>query len=142
MSIEDCTAEDLDYIWQNLREPDRREVELQGLTNENYKRLLDYPEALVGKYQGTPVCFFALCYTDKVVYLICIATEQIYSVFKYFHVGAMCFVETVRQRHWNRRILVEVWEEHNHSIKWLKRLGFKPKFRWKRNNANFFMMEL
>lgn len=122
------TKERLDYVWSNLRPQDKIECELQGMDENNYQNLLAYSDnPLAGLKSKTPFCCFGVIPRERVIHHWFVGTTQLDDEPKLWfliHPIAKAWIAREGAKHFGKKQVVEVWEGHTQSIKWLKRLGF------------------
>lgn len=124
-SIERLNRDDLRFVWRNLRLYDLLELTLQGYDDKNVMRALNNPVALSGKYRSDPFCVFGCHETEGTVFIWFFATNDFARHWRKIHKVSTQFIQEVRQRFPGKHVLVEVWEAHEESMRWLKRIGFE-----------------
>lgn len=136
------TVDDVNYIWTHLREHDRLELDLMDETQERIGRYATMENAFCAKLGTEPFLAFGAGETPKSVFVWFFATDEVRHHWRRIHKLAQAFLQMLRVKYAGKYILVDVWEKHNQSRHWLKRLGFEdtPHLRHRRGEK-FHIME-
>jgi hypothetical protein len=132
----------LDYVWQHMRRRDREEVLLQGLTNDNYAAMiLANSEKFSTSLDGVPLAVFGAIETKGCFWIFFMATDALRRHLRLFTDCAIGFIEYLRRKYFGKRCLVNVWQEHTQSVRWLASLGFAEVERIAYSEQPFLIME-
>lgn len=124
-AVERLNRDDLRFVWKHLRTYDLLELTLQGYDEKNVYRALNNEVALAGKYRRDPFCAFGGHETQGAVFIWFFATNEFYRHWRKITKLAGPFIAELRKRYPGKAVLVEVWEKHEESLRWLCRLGFE-----------------
>lgn len=122
------TADHLKYIWEHLREYDRVELELQYEDADSILRYADYEGSLCGLQDNVPFCAWGTAERHSTYFHWFFATELLEeqpALWRIIHRVGKEWLAQVTAEKFGKRGLVQVWEEHKTSIRWLERLGFE-----------------
>lgn len=124
-AIRQLGPDDLDYIWDHMREYDQRELVLQHYDREAVKRHLYHPVSLCGVRDGVPFVAFGAVQYGTCVFVWLFGTDRLDASWKVVHRMATAFLSQLVSKYWGLSICVQVWEGHRQSRTWLRRLGFR-----------------
>ena len=143
IEIDKLSRPDLEHIWANIRDHDRRELKLFGYPDAVPLAHLDQRVALVGRVDGVPVITFGLYEGERTVVVWAFATPEITKYWKSATQGARALLDWAQVEYPDRPILALVWDGHDASKRWLGRMGFEPtKHRFRRDGEGMTWMEL
>ena len=124
LTIDNLDRAALDHVRANLRDYDRRELEIQGYGDEQFLAHLDQPYSYALKHEGEPVaCGGAVPFGTRLFFWgfgTDAADRHMLEVHK-ISTGFLTWIERIE---WQRLPSVLVWEGHARSLRWLERLGF------------------
>ena len=116
----------LAYIFPRLREYDRQELEIFGYTDENaWEQIQHCDQAICGILNNEPVCVFGYSLTPTTMRFGFFGTDKVERYWKRITKGAQSYLKYQMQQHPSHRPVIEVWEQHTQSRRWLKLLGFE-----------------
>ena len=115
------------YIWDNLREHDRIELTVVGVTRENaIERMSWCDETQIGSIDGVPLAVIGYVTTAATIRFNFFATDECDKHWLLITRMSKAYVQYNIKKHPHLRPIIEVWEGHSTSVRWLKLLGFKP----------------
>ncbi len=127
ISVTTLLRKDAEYVWNNRRDYDVRECEVQGARDASHiERLLAATECYCIFRNQEPVAMFGCQYHPEhtSVWAWFLATDKVKFTWKSVHELAKQYFP-----HWQRKygvkVFVQVWEGHIPSRRWLKELGFQ-----------------
>lgn len=112
-------------VAKKLREYDRRELEVQNLPLE-WENFKDKGGFVV--FDKRPIAMFGVSVGLGAMYFWFLATEEWEENPRHWitcHMFAQEFIDQMQVKHFGKRALIQVWEKHEQSVKWINRLGFK-----------------
>ena len=127
VAFEYPTEEHVTHIWNNLREADKVELAVDGMTAENaFQYISHWNEAQCGLADGEPVAIFGYTQTAATIRFNFFCTPRADSFWKTITKTAKSYIKWNVRNFPQLRPVIEVWEGHTQSLRWLKHLGFKP----------------
>ena len=132
--LDDLTSDSLGYIWRNMREYDSIELNIQGYGRSEAEKLVDQPYSytLYSRASMRPVAVGGAVPWPIIPMMGCprmliwgFGTDEADKCMKEIHKYVKGFVDFLAIEEWQRLISVIVWEKHEKSRRWLRRLGFK-----------------
>ena len=130
----DLTTESLDYIWRNMRDYDSIELNIQGYGRTEAEKLVDQPYSytLYSSASMRPVAVGGAVHSPLApvigglrMFLWGFGTDEADESMLSIHKYSSAFIDLLEVEEWQRMMSVMVWEKHNKSRRWLRRLGFK-----------------
>lgn len=126
ITISDCTQNQLDHVWANLREADRAEMLVSGRTDENYREFLTVCTDLkCGSLDGEPVVVWGHTVDPNLINCGFFATDAAGPWWVTITRVAKQYIADLRERHPDLPIYVGCDAHHTHSLRWLAVLGFE-----------------
>lgn len=125
--VKPATEKDFQYVWDNMREYDREELERQGFKGNQWKKF-GSTECYAGLLKKEPLCVFGVSVRSGAMFFWLIATDGFEShegIWFRSHKFAIEFIRSYQEKHFGKKALVAVWKEHDKSRRWLNRLGFR-----------------
>ena len=132
--LDDLTLDSLNYIWRNMREYDSIELKIQGYGKSEAEKLVDqvYSYTLYSGASMRPVAVGGAVPWPMAPVMGCArmliwgfgtneADKHMIDIHKY----TSAFLDFLSAEEWQRMVSVIVWEKHEKSRRWLRRLGFK-----------------
>ena len=114
------------YIWDNLRDYDKVELQAAKFTRENiYEFLQANDETVCGLMNDVPVAIFGYVTTTATIRFNFFATNECKDYWKTITKSARSYMRWNIQKYPALRPIIEVWEKHLESRMWLKYLGFR-----------------
>jgi len=121
------TADQLDYIWANLRESDRAELAVCGRNDSNYRDYLtECTDQRCGLVDGEPVCMFGYTVAGSHIWVGFIATDRCEQWWKTITKVAHRYLSTIQEVYPDHTISVAVHDQHITAQRWLRHLRFDP----------------
>ena len=121
------SEEQVHHILDNLREHDKVELSVVGMTRENaFERLSQCDETQIGSYDGEPVAVIGYMTTAATIRFNFFSTNECNKHWLLITRMAKAYVQYNIKKYPQLRPIIEVWEGHSTSVRWLKILGFKP----------------
>lgn len=140
--ISQATLQDIEYVWNNIRRQDIRELNLQEINETNFRNFLNIRELYVGKYDNEPVVIFGFHFTTACIWVILFSTNKIYQHMEYINTKCLAFLRGLSLEYIDYQIFVEIWSKYKRNINWLINLGFEEtKYKVKRQDEMFIIME-
>ena len=137
--------DDLTYIYDRMKEVEKREIQLQGWGRNWAGALTANQIALVGKYDGEPAATFGVfdpAPDQASVYCWLVGTDRMTPIIKSATYIARRFMQNVRTMYPGRYLVGEVWEKYETSVRWLEMVGFKrTASRYELNGEPFIILE-
>ena len=126
ISFSELSKEQLSFVIQHLRDYDRVELGISGWTPENaWDRSCTCDETLCGMVNGRPVCVFGYVTTPTTIRFNFYGTDEVAQNWFQITRSAKAYIDYIRKKYWYLTPVIEVWEGHHQSRRWLKRLGFE-----------------
>ena len=134
LKLDDLTSESLSYIWRNMREYDSIELNIQGYGRDEAEKLVDQPYSytLYSRASLRPIAVGGAVPWPMAPMLACprmllwgFGTDEADNYMLEIHKFSSAFMDFLAIEEWQRMLSVMVWEKHNKSRRWLRRLGFK-----------------
>lgn len=117
--------EQMDFIWENMRETDKRELEIHGYTDDNYQdRMKNWDQVICGLYKGSPVAVYGYFLRQNIIYFGFFSTNEIKHFYKTMTKIARIYIQNRLDEFPDKDGVILVWEKHREAIIWIKRLGF------------------
>lgn len=124
LTIHNLDRAALDHVRANLRDYDRRELEIQGYGDREFLAHLDHPYAHAYKADGLPVAVGGAVPFGTRIFLWAFGTDDAIRHMVEIHRIALGFLSWLARVEWQLLPSVLVWEGHDPSLRWLARLGF------------------
>lgn len=120
----EINAADLEYLWQNMRERDKSEMQLMGINDENFLSYWISVDGTIVHYEGKPIAFFFGVPTSRVVQLGFMATDAVNKIPVFFHKASKMIVQSMAEHWFGKRCICVMWAKYKTNRKWLEALGF------------------
>ena len=131
----ELTEQQLAHIYPRLRDYDRQELEIFGYTDENaWQQVQNSDQAICGILNGEPVCVFGYSLTPTTIRFGFFGTDKIERYWKRITKGARSYLRFQMQQHPSHKPVIEVWEKHHQSRRWLRLLGFQESSTYRTTN--------
>lgn len=118
--------EQCNYIWDNMREHDKVETEAFGFTKENaFRSLQTCNETVCGLKDDVPVAIFGFITTPGTIRFNFLATKDCEKYWLTITKIAKSYIKYNINNFPQLRPIIEVWEGHTVSRRWLKLFGFE-----------------
>ena len=124
ITIDSLDRAALDHVRANLRAYDRRELEIQGYGDESYLAHLEQPYSYALKVADRPIaCGGAVPFGSR-IFFWGFGTDE--ADRRLFGIHKICsgFLGWIQRTEWQLQPSVLVWDGHEVSLRWLRRLGF------------------
>lgn len=126
-TFEPLTKKHFNYIWKHMRDYDKVEMNIVGGTSnaKAWKIYKACDENIVGLVDNVPICLFGHTHTINTIRFNFISTDEVNKYWKQITKSARSYINWIMSQNPKKRGVIEVWEEHEPSRKWLKILGFR-----------------
>jgi hypothetical protein len=115
----------LDFIIQNLRPADETELLAAGITPKNaWEKLQSCDENIAVEIDGEPLCVFGYVLTAATIRFNFFGTQKVEQNWKQITRSVRSYMHYYIRKYPTLKGVIEVWEGHTTSIRWLKLLGF------------------
>jgi len=131
--LDNLTKDSLGYIWRNMRDYDSTELSVQGFGRSEAEKLVDQPYSytLYSSTSMRPVAVggaapwpIAPVMGAPRILLWGFGTDEADKYMIEIHKFTKAFIDFLADEEWQRMLSVMIWEKHDKSRRWLKRLGF------------------
>jgi len=123
-SFKAATKEDLQAVWDNVRECDKNELSLLG--DKGYEDFIDLPYCYCVSADNKPFLIFGANVTEGCIWFASYATPDVYKYIKSFTKYTTHFMDIVAIMEYPKRSLIQVLEHNKNTKRWLKSLGYHP----------------
>jgi len=115
-----------EYVIDNMRHWDHMEIMLQGFTKRKLLKMFDNLHGVSATHENIPVLCAGYQTFPNIFWYWFIATPMVKDFFKNITREAKQMIEHNEKSNPDARHIVQVWNKHNDSLKWLNILNFKP----------------
>ena len=121
----DLNFDHYEYVINNMRHWDHMEIMLMGFTKPLLVRHFDHMRGLTATHDDTPVLAAGYKQTEDACWWWFFGTPMVRDFFNEITTGSNRYIEKVMQQHRHKRHVVQVWNKHQDSVKWLNILKFQ-----------------
>ena len=116
----------LDFVIANLREHDAVELSIFGVQQDNaWQHMQTMNENICVEINGEPICVFGYVLTATTIRFNFFGTDKVDENWKQITRSAQSYISYYMRKFPLHRGLIEVWEGHVNSRRWLKLLNFR-----------------
>ena len=141
LQVQPMTRNHYDYVVRNMRQWDEMEVMLQGYTKTQLMEMFDNLHGVSATHQDIPVLCAGYQTFPKVYWYWFFATPMVRDFFIDITRHAQEMIRENEQRDPDARHVVQVWNKHQDSVKWLNILNFKPFSSFNVGNEQILLVE-
>jgi hypothetical protein len=121
----ELTETQLNFVLTNLREHDEVELNIFGITAENaWGHMQNMDENICVEIDGEPICVFGYVLTATTIRFNFFGTHKVDTNWKQITKSADSYITYYMRKFPLRRGVIEVWEGHVNSRRWLRLLNF------------------
>ena len=122
----ELNEQQLDTVIKNLREHDAVELSIFGVNADNaWRHMQNMDENICVEIDGVPICVFGYVLTALTIRFNFFGTKCVDKNWKQITRSADSYIQYYMRKFPLRRGIIEVWEGHKNSRRWLKLLNFK-----------------
>lgn len=119
------TEQQLSYILKNLRPHDEIELRIFDMNQNNaWKYMSEMAENICVEICGEPICVFGYLLTKSTIRFNFFGTSKVDQNWKQITKSADSYISYYMKKYPLHRGIIEVWEGHTNSRRWLKMLNF------------------
>lgn len=131
-----------EYVIEHMRQWDHMEVMLQGYTKKQLLKMFDNLQGVSATHEDIPVLCAGYQTFPNVYWYWFIATPLVRDFFKNITREAKKMITKNQKTNPQARHIVQVWNKHQDSVKWLNILKFKPFSSFSVGNEEILLMEM
>jgi hypothetical protein len=124
ITFTDLSPDQWDHIWHNMRAADRREAEVTGYDDSNYRTLIDIGIWTCCLLDGVPAAAFGYTVQPYTIYFFFVGTPVVNAFGKTLTRFSEGFINARSAEHPWLIPMIGVDPDNRVARRWLKRLGF------------------
>ena len=130
-----------EYVINHMRWWDEMEIMLQGYTKKKMLEMFDNLHGVSATYKNIPLLCAGYQTFPNIYWYWFLATPMVTEHFVDITRQARNMIKKNEQQTPKARHIVQVWNKHQHSVKWLNILNFKPFSSFQVGNEQILLVE-